>query len=325
MARSRSARTGIDLGTAAVKLVRGEGARSITRLTHAGIESWSPASAGDEVARAADALGRLLKRLGCSGHALGRIAVAAADDDVAMREVVVPAMTEEDLRASLPYEARRHLYFDGMKSPIFDAQVLGLASPSEGETGPSMRALVVAAPGKNREFALSVLAKVNLEPEVVDLEPFACLNAAARLAFDHGANSGPVALLDLGRLRTRMAITHREGGLLTRCVGPGVPPEGEDDAQAAYVATVAANVRETMLFYRGRYRREVARVGLAGGGALRSGLAAEMQAGVGAEMPVLDPLRHPSAAELRADDLAGRGPQLVTAYGLCRWWDESDV
>jgi Tfp pilus assembly PilM family ATPase len=324
MAASSFVRTGIDLGSAAVKLMRAEGGAVIRRLTHAGLETWDPEAAGNEVARAAGALQRLLRSLGLTRRMLGRIAVAAVDDDSAIREVVVPMMPEEDLRRALPFEAKRHLYYDGMDSPALDAQVLGTANAVEEEGGPAMRALLVAVPGKHRDFALSALAAADLEPEVIDLEPLATLNAATWLERESGPTAGPVAVLDLGRMRTRLTITHADGGLLTRTIGPGVPPADDADAEIGFAATVAAGVRETVLFYRGRYRRDITRVGLAGGGALRSASLQVVQETAGVELTTLDPLRDPAAASL-PEELAGQGPRFVTAYGLCRWWDEFNV
>lgn len=322
---AKNVRTGIDLGSCAVKLLRGDGGASLQRLTHAGIETWAPGETGDQVAPAAAALERLVRRLGLSRRSLGRIAVAAVDDDVALREVVVPAMPEDDLRRSLPFEARRHLYYEGMESPILDAQVLGVAGAVEGEVGPSMRALIVAAPQRNRDFAVAVLGAAGLEPEVVDLEPLATLNATAWLRGDRTSDPHPLALLDFGRQRTRLSISHRDGGLLTRTVGPGVPAEEDQDAVAGFSSMVASGIHETLLFYRGRYRREITRVDLSGGGALRSEMVRRIAEGAGITMQLLDPLRSGLTAESIDAETRAQGPRFTTAYGLCRWWDESDV
>ena len=102
-------RTGIDLGTGSVKLVRGEGEPVLERTTHLGIEDWDAAENGDDAARAAGALRRLLDRLKLAKSRLGSIAVAVGGDDASLREVVMPSLTEEELRQALPFEAQKHL------------------------------------------------------------------------------------------------------------------------------------------------------------------------------------------------------------------------
>lgn len=318
-----TARTGIDLGTGTVKLVRGEGEPRLQVITHLGLEDWDPAGAGDDVSRASGALRRLLSRLGLIRGKLGRIATSVPGEESSAREVIMPPLTEAELRLALPFEARKHLTLDVMSDPVLDCQALGPAPPAEPGDPEQVRVLLAAVPRERRDFPLTVLARLGLEPEVVDLEPMASLNALLGAAPSIPPEQ-PIAVLDLGGRQAALHITRRAGGFLSRPVGPGVPSGSEDATWSTYVDELASRIRETMTFYRGRYRQEIGHIHLAGGGALRPGLPDRLSRGVDKLVSVLDP-SHGLKVEVRGGAAVATGPRFVTACGLCRWWDNVDV
>jgi type IV pilus assembly protein PilM len=322
---SGKVRTGIDLGTASVKLVRGEGSNRLERITHVGVEDWDPPGASGDVARAAGALSRLLARLNLGRGRLGRVAVAIGEE-ASFREVVMPALTEPELRQALPFEAKRHLFLEGMTTPILDFQILGSAPPAEDGGGAQIRVLLAAGSTPQRDFALRVLGRVGLEPEVIDIEALAALNALHASLGGEDASDQVIGLLDVGSKRAALHIGSRGGGLLSRALGAGAPPVASNgEGLAAYVETLVDRLRETLTFYRGRHREEVDRLYLAGGGALLPGLPEGLADGVGLSISLLDPLKGLLVNGAGGESLAGLGPRFVTACGLSRWWDAIDV
>jgi len=325
VAGSTMTRTGIDLGTASVKLVRAVGAARVEVITHAGLEEWDRVPSGERVAAAAGALRRLLRRLGLRRGQLGRVAVAAGGHEVSLREVLLPPLTAEELRRALPYEARKHLDLEGMTEPVLDAQILDPSLEAPNGEGPRMRVLLAAAPAAARDFALAVLDELGIDPHVVDVEPLAALNELlARAPERTGAGAEALALLDIGAAHTALHVAGRRGGVLSRRVGDGVGACGEDGAADRFAAMVD-RVRETLTFFRGRHRREIAGVFLAGGGALREGCAESLGRALGREVAPLDPIADLGREARGARQAAAGGPRYVTACGLCRWWDEDDV
>jgi Tfp pilus assembly PilM family ATPase len=317
------ARTGIDLGTTSVKLVRGTGWARVERFTHAACEPWD-SDAADDVERAARALKRILWRHGLGRAQLGRLAVSIGGQDASLREVVLPPLSEAELQQSLPFSARQHLDLEGMAQPVLAGQILGAAAPPpDGGPAPT-RALLVASPRATRDFPLAVLAANGLTPDVVDLEPLAGLNALLACPAADGRNGGAEALLDLGARRAILAVSGRDGGLLTREVGPGSPAAEEPAAAAAFADELARRVRETLVFYRGRFRREVAGLALGGGGAALPGLAATLASRLAdCVISTLDPFA--GLPGLTAPENGFAPVRFVTACGLCRWWDGSRV
>jgi type IV pilus assembly protein PilM len=319
-------RTGIDLGTRSVKLVRGEGASALERITHVGLEEWNAQDSGDAAARASAALGRLLGKLKLKKGRLGRLAISIRGEDAPLREVTLPVLSDAELRQALPFEARKHLPLEEMASPILGYQVLGQdpAEPGRATGSGSMRVLLAAAPRARRDQALKVIEGAGLEPEVVDLEPLALLNALLACRPFEAAPGGAVALLDLGATQAGLAITQARGGLLVRGID-SVAGTGEEIAIEARLSRIAARTQETITFYRGRVRCEVTKVYLSGGVALEPGLDRAFAEAIGLPVEVFDPFRTASIAESTDASLRSAGPRFSTACGLCRWWDPDHV
>lgn len=318
----RGVRTGIDLGTTSVKLVRGYGGASLECVTHAGVEPLATHGGARDPQETAAALRRLLERLRLKGPQLGLLATAVGGPEVACREVLTAAMPEETLSRALPFEARKYLDLENMTAPVLDYQVLGRAGEFTPGSGPQMRVLFAAAPREARDFPVEVLRLAGLEPDVVDLEPLAALNALAATSATMVGDEQAAGLLDLGGSRATLHLWARAGGLLSRDVGEAAPALAPADEGEAYGRSLAVPVRETVTFFRGRHRREVAAVLLSGGGARFPGIERALTQALGIPCRALDPLQGLAVeADGCADAIKGT-MRFTTACGLCRWWDQ---
>jgi Tfp pilus assembly PilM family ATPase len=216
-----------------------------------------------------------------------------------------------------------------METPCLDVQILGPA-PVEADEGGSdhIRVLFAAAPLSRRDLPIRALERAGLAPEVVDLEALAGLNAALATLADQGeplnGHSG-FGVLDLGSRATVLHATHTAGGVLSRSVGPTLPRSGAPGEMAPLLARIAGEVHETFMFFRGRYRRGLSRLYLAGGGARVVGVAERLSSHLNLPVEVLDPLAGRSGIAGDADAVRDDGPRFVTAFGLCRWWDAPHV
>jgi Tfp pilus assembly PilM family ATPase/MFS family permease len=318
--KARDARTGIDLGANSIKLVRCVGSAGLRFITHAGIEDWESTETGEDKILAASALDRLLSRLGLRKRHLGRVAVGVGGENVAISEVLLPPLTEGELRKALPFEAKRHLFLDRLDNPMLDFQIMGPVQTEEGNDSPEMRVVLAAVSGSYRTSILETLARVGLEPEVIDLESLAGLNALlTHVPFDRGDDHA-VGLLDLGAKQASLHLTHPGGGLLTRLVAPGVP-RGNSGVVDHYVKGLVSSIQETLTYYRARQRRVVESLFLAGGGALQSKITEKIQESLSIPVEIFDPLKDGVSSAECEETVAACGPRLVTAYGLTRWWD----
>ena len=317
MLASRNARTGIDIGSHSIKLVRGLGDQRLRTVTHHGREVW----AGDRnPAQAGDALAALLRRLGLDRKQLGRVATAVDGWDGGCREVTAPALGAIDFVRALPYEARRFLNLETIPQPVLAGQVLGPAPQDPEAGGACNRVLLTAIPGAQRDFVLAALDRVGIEPAIIDLEPLAGLNAlfAAGVADDGGQDA--VGLLDLGASHAGLVLASRSGGLLSRIVGPGLTKGAPGAVHSAYIATLSEQVAETITFFRGRFHRRVASLVLAGGGARLPDLSSSLAQALDCGVVLADPLAGFGTAPAN-----GESPLYLTACGLCQWGDGDDV
>jgi len=319
---NNSARTGIDLGTGSVKLVRGVGNGRLNKITHVGFTSWDGDGFTDSSKRAEDALRRLMDRLKLSSRKLGKVAVAVSMQEASVREIMMPPMDENDLAKAIGFEARKHLDLEDMIAPVIGSQFLGRTE--DNGKGEQSRVLLAAIPKPVRDFPLQVLSAAGIDAEVVDLESLASLNAL--FAVNNDLEQGTaLGLIDLGNWHVEMHLACRAGGLVSRRVGPGVPEKDDPDLLADYFEDLAAQINETLTFYRGRYRHDIADVYLSGGGALVPNLATELGKAVGRPLKVLDPLgdlANKAEGFKSADEFR---PRFTAACGLCRWWDGADV
>lgn len=313
----RTIRTGIDIGTTSVKLVRGTGRDRVEVVTHAAIEEFGPVGPDGAAAAAGAAAGaavtRLLGRLGLRPKQLGRVATAVGGPELACREVAIAAMDDDILEQALPFEARRHLELDAMAHPVLDCQVLGPAPDQPGQ----LRVLFAAVPRAVRDVPVQALAEAGLEPDVVDLEPLAGLNAVLGAGGGVRGDEEAFGLLDLGGDRTMLSLWSPSGGLMSR----EILAAADGVAGDPWNGGLTAGIRETVVFYRGRYRRDVGRLHLVGGGALRPGLADSLATALDLPVDVLDPLQGLSLEPAFTGDARDSGARLAVACGLCRWWD----
>lgn len=319
---SGTVRTGIDLGTGSVKLVRSEGNSSVERITHIGVEPWSPGKDGNDSQSAAAALDRLLARLHLSKRHLGRVAAAVGGDAASLREASLPSLGESELRRALPFEAKKHLFMENMASPILDCQILGPAPASQEAEGPQIRVLLAAVDDSVRAFPLKTLAIVGLEPEVIDLEPLAGLNALLGSGQAKLGEGKAIGLLDIGKRRAAVHATRSDGAFMSRPVGAGPPETG---LNADYMQQLINRLQETVTFYRGRMRTEISSLHVCGGGALQPELTRQLGEALGIAVTVLDPIGDLVKKAEGAKAVAGKGPRFAVALGLCRWWDRANV
>lgn len=316
MLSRRAATTGIDLGRHTVKLVRlepGVGDRPI--LSHWGVEPVDR-SVPDRMQARASALSALLRRVGLKSRQLGSVYSAVGGRDVCVRQVVLPPLTEDELRRALPFEARKHLPLESLKEPCLDFQIVGDAPVGEGGEAPGKEVVLVAVPRAQRDDVLRILDSVGIDPVALGAEPLPAVNAVLD-AYPLEAGNGVRVVLDLGAESSVLAAVAPGGDLYVRameftCEGPA-ERSPEDCAR-----TLAFELEETFRFLAVRQRiRHVARVHVCGGGALVLGLKERIAATLGVELVPVDPLVN---IQVQGDaPPAEDRVRLVSAVGLAAW------
>lgn len=335
--------TGIDLGHGAVKLVRlDNGGLGEHQLTHWGVEELGPGSEGTVDDRA-DALFRLLKRLGLTARQLGRTATAVGGRGVHLRQVSMPRLSSEDLRRALPYEAKKHLPIENLVQPCLDFQILNGRPTDDSST---QEVLLVAAPRDRRDRALEVLDRAGIHPDILDAQPLPAVNAVLA-AYPPTDESSWMVVLDMGADASVLAAVLPDGNFYSRPLefaGAGltraIEEEFDLDQSAAEIVKrelgsgeagqslalvehkmeeLVGELYETLRFLKIRKRsKTLGRIYLCGGGALLHGLREKLIDAMQVEVVHADPFQGISPASRRPGP--AETPWLVGALGLAQWW-----
>ena len=168
-----------------------------------------------------DIVGSALKRLWSQGGFKSKkVVLGTGNQGVIVRNLTVPKMSLAHIRESLPFHVQSLLQMQ-LTDSLLDFYPI---SETQGERGPLLNGLLVAAEKKDILGNVSVVEKAGLTPVEVDLIPFA-LN---RLLISRPQIMGTVALIDIGGTTTSITIS-----------GDGVPwfvriiPLGGDDLTQA--------------------------------------------------------------------------------------------
>ena len=197
---------GLDIGSSAVRAARIKQGRRGSTLEQIGQVQLPAGAVSDGEIIEPDVVVNALKQLWRTFRLRNRkVALGLASQQVVVRRLDLPYMTEAELRSSLP------LQVDGLIPIPVDQAVLDfcLIGEREGEDGArQIRILLVAAQRATVDELLAVVRGANLEPVAIDLDAFAALRSLAPPElFDT-----PVAemLVDVGSTVTDL-IVHQNG------------------------------------------------------------------------------------------------------------------
>jgi type IV pilus assembly protein PilM len=202
---------GLDVGTSAVRAAEvrfGRGKPSLVRFAQVALDPG--AVVAGEVVDAA-AVGAALKRLWKDGgFATRRVVTGVAGPRVVSRTTDLPSMSDDDLRSSLPFQVQELIPIP-LDEAVIDHQVLETYLDAEGAE--RARVLVVAAHRDLLRSLMAALEIAGLEPERIDIIPFALIRALhandfAELGRPDGATAE--AIVDVGGGVTNVVV-HEHG------------------------------------------------------------------------------------------------------------------
>lgn len=197
---------GLDIGSSTIRATQVREGRNGTTLERVGQVLLPTGAVRDGEIVQPDVVVAALKELWKSAKLKGRkVSVGLANQQVIVRRLDLPFMTESELRASLP------LQVDGLIPIPVDEAVLDFCYLGEhtGDDGEHMvRILVVAALRTMVDELLSVVQKAKLDPVGIDLDAFAALRSLTppEMLSDPAAEM----LVDVGATVTDMVV-HQSG------------------------------------------------------------------------------------------------------------------
>lgn len=325
---------GLDVGTTAVRAAEvrfGRGRPALVRFAQVALAPGAVV-AGEVVdaSAVAAAIRRLWKEGGFKGK---RVVTGVAGQRVVARTTELPAMSDDDLRSSLPFQAQDLIPIP-MDESVLDHQVLERLPGTEDE-GERLRVLVVAAHRDVVRSLLAALEGAGLVATRVDLIPFALVRALHEADFaelgEDGDGATAEAIVDVGGGVTNVVVHEHGVPRLIRSLSTGGveltealvtdldvdfeeaealkrrTDDGEDAAHArqvlrAALVPVLEEIRSSLDFWEAQSEYErLRRVVVTGGVTRIDELATRLEQLVGAPVLRGDPFARVDASSLPLD------------------------
>lgn len=198
---------GLDIGSSSVKLVElkrlGKGGMGY-QLVNLGLEELPPETIVDGAIMDSGVVIDSINRLFSENRIkLKDVATSISGSSVIIRKIVMPAMSDEELAESIPWEAEQYIPFDIGEVSI-DYQVVERTSSMEGE---NMSVILVAVKKDKINEYTAVISQAGKNPVVVDVDAFALENAY-EINYPEDKDK-VVALINIGASVTNVTILQR--------------------------------------------------------------------------------------------------------------------
>jgi type IV pilus assembly protein PilM len=299
-----------------MKLVQLRQEKSGWRLVNLGMAQLPPEAIVDNAIMDAAAVAHCIRGLVESQRVQTKnVATSVAGHSVIIRNIFMPVMTEEEVEASIEWEAEQYIPFD-ISDVNLDFQIVGpdAKDPSQ------IKVLLVAAKKDFIDEYLSVFNECGLNPVVMDIDCFALENSFQAnyeqdqqvvSLIDIGANSMNINILDSGmslftrdvqvggnmfneEIQKRLGLTSDEaelvklGGTIEE-----IQPEVVGEIISDSVGNLVQEVQRSLDFFTATSTdKKVEKVFLSGGVAKTIGLVDRLQEKLGVSVEVMNPLRN---------------------------------
>jgi type IV pilus assembly protein PilM len=332
---------GLDIGSSAVKAVQLSKSKKGYQVTGFSYETLGPDIVVDGAIMDAPVVANAIRRTLTAGKFKPKsVATGVSGHSVIVKRVVLPAATEEEVEASIQFDAEQHIPFD-ISDVNLDYEVVGPAMTDE----PSMEVLLVAAKKEKILNHTNVISLAGKEPRVVDIDAFALQNA-----FEANYTVSPhatIALLNIGASLMNINITKGGMPLFVRDVSVGGNQytdilqkelqlnfqEAEDlklgrtgDPEAEMVQPLLESITDLLImelqktfdFFKETYPTEtISRVLISGGTARIDGVGEKIEETFGYPTEVLNPFKSITLGpKVDAARITSFGPALAVAVGL---------
>jgi type IV pilus assembly protein PilM len=160
---------GLDIGTSAVKLVEIDRSKKGHELTFAGLAPIPDGAVADKAIKKPDAVGAAINNLiRNSKTKLKQVSSSLSGKSVIIKQVTMNSMSDNQLEKQIEMEAEPYIPFD-IKEVNLDFYIMGDRPEREGQ----MDVVLVAAKKDFMGEYMDLLSSLNLNPVVVDVDPFA--------------------------------------------------------------------------------------------------------------------------------------------------------
>jgi type IV pilus assembly protein PilM len=344
--RRKKCVVGLDLGSSVVKAVE---------LTLDGPEPVITGFARVEVPQGGSVAEAMATCLQQGRFRSKKVVSSVSGQDVVVRYVPMPRMTDQELKQAIRFETDKYLPFD-LDQVVLDVQSLQRApsaSAQEGAKstgGEQVNVLLAACKTKAIEDRVQMLQGQGLTPIAIDLDLFALANAwelcgGTPTEEDEGGATRAIALVDVGATRTSINVVVGGETVFSREINMGgqemtaavarrmglEPYEAEAmkrnaESHGLEVNTAIAPVLEDLVsdlmlsldYVENHEGVSVEQVLLSGGAILAPGVSAYIEQATGRKTRAWNPIEglRVDADRVNVEELEAWAPTLVVALGL---------
>ena len=333
---------GIDIGSSAVKLVQLREAKGGYQLVTLGMALLPAEAIVDNAIMDSQSIIEVIKNLVESLKVKTKnVATAVSGHSVIIRKIQLPIMTEEEMEASIQWEAEQYIPFE-ISEVNLDFQILG----ADANDASQMDVILVAAKKDFVSDYVSLFKECGFNPVVMDIDCFTVENV---FETNYGVKDEIVALIDMGASSMNVNILKDGMSVFTRDIQIGgsayneeiqkrlglnnedaekVKLGGElDEVSAEAVAAILDDATEGLMqevqrsidfFSATSSDEKVQKVYITGGVALVPTVRESLASRLGVEVEIMDPWRHITYNDKDFDSeyLQAVGPIFTVAAGL---------
>jgi type IV pilus assembly protein PilM len=316
---------GVDIGTRSIKLIQLKQARGEYHLVNLGIGQLPTEAIVDHTIMDSAAVVQCIRNLVESQSVTTKnVATSVSGHSVIIRNIFLPMMTNEEVEASIEWEAEQYIPFE-ISDVNLDFQVLGPdpKDPSQ------VKVLLVAAKKDFIDEYLSTFNECGLNLVVMDIDCFALENA---FQANYQQEDDVVGLIDIGANTMTINVLQNEKSVFTRDIQVGgnmfndeiqkrlglnseeaelvklggsldeIQPEVLNEIISEAMDHLAQEIQRSLDFFAATSSdSKVDRVFLSGGVVKTPGLVDALQKKLGTPVEIMNPLRKVSIDQNKFD------------------------
>ena len=337
---------GLDIGASAVRVAQLSGSREAYTLQRFGQVALPEGAVVDgeirDTGAVSQAIAQLFKKTRLKAK---RAIVGIANQRVVVRQVDFPFLEEAEFRQSLRFQAA-----DYIPMPVDDAELdfIVIDDYTTETQEHMMRVLLVAAATDTVETFVSTVIAGGVQPDGIDLVPFAIARAVSSSARGEVGIEGSEAIVDVGAavtnviihvngeprfvrillaggndasnaLAEELGVSFEEAEAVKLDLGRDVGPEAGRIVLKREVDALVEEIRGSLDYYLSQDDSEpVTSIILTGGGSLTGGLATRLEQLLRTPVVLGSPLSQLNASKsgLTEDQMKQVDPVSATAIGL---------
>src|SRR6185503_9353601 len=333
---------GLDVGSSSVKIIELEGKMSNLNLVGLGFENLPDNTIVDGQIMELNTVSEVIQSV-CTNHQImaNQVVTGVSGHSVIIKNIVLPAMTRDELEESIDWHAEEHIPYD-LSDVSLDYQVTA-------ESSDATHVLIAACKRERIDNIRQAIQLSGRQPVVIDVDTFALQNCYE--ANYNPTESDVVTLLNIGASTMNVNIVKGSRSLFSRDItvggsqftdvlqrnlglsyqqaeaakrGAALPNADEkaiEPLMSNVTEIVANEIQKTFDFYRTTSEDRhtvVKKILISGGGSKLQGLAQELSARLELPVEVMNPFRNIKVDNRKFDPgyINDIMPEMAVAVGL---------